>query len=453
MKDKPQNITGAIRQSAYIVRAVRGPIQSFIHTEEVGALFLLVAASAALVWINSPWSASYVDFWHIEISFDIHVFAISEDLRHLVNEGLMAVFFFVVGLEIKRELVHGELSTFRKAILPVVAAVGGMSAPAVIYVLFNYSGDYLVGWGIPMATDIAFAVGILALLGRRVPTELRVFLLGLAIVDDLGAIGVIAAFYTEAINWTNLGLGVGFFIAIALCVRFGIRSIGFYLVMCVVMWLFFLESGIHATLAGVLIATIVPSKPDLSRNDYAVAAKELLHDFDIAMERKDDEKAQTIVAQIENLSRRTEEPLERLEETIHPWVSFVVLPLFALANAAIVFDADTLSAALESQVTLGIALGLLIGNPLGILGLTWLAIKFGLAELPRGVGWRHILGVGFLAGIGFTVAIFISDIAFNDPSLVDQAKLGVFAASLLAGAIGYLLLRTIGGQDDSSETG
>ena len=267
MKDKPQNITGAIRQSAYIVRAVRGPIQSFIHTEEVGALFLLVAASAALVWINSPWSASYVDFWHIEISFDIHVFAISEDLRHLVNEGLMAVFFFVVGLEIKRELVHGELSTFRKAILPVVAAVGGMSAPAVIYVLFNYSGDYLVGWGIPMATDIAFAVGILALLGRRVPTELRVFLLGLAIVDDLGAIGVIAAFYTEAINWTNLGLGVGFFIAIALCVRFGIRSIGFYLVMCVVMWLFFLESGIHATLAGVLIATIVPSKPDLSRND------------------------------------------------------------------------------------------------------------------------------------------------------------------------------------------
>ena len=451
VKDKPENITPekigeVIRQPAYIVRAVRGPIQSFIHTEEVGALFLLVAAAVALVWINSPWSASYVDFWHIKISFDIHVFAISEDLRHLVNEGLMAVFFFVVGLEIKRELVHGELSTFRKAILPAVAAIGGMSAPALIYVLFNYSGDYLVGWGIPMATDIAFAVGVLALLGRRVPPELRVFLLGLAIVDDLGAIGVIAVFYTEAINWANLGLGVGFFAVIALCVRFGIRSIGFYLVMCVVMWQFFLESGIHATLAGVLIAAIVPSKPDLLRKDYASAVKNLLHDFRLAMANKNEEKAQTIVAQIEDLSRGTEEPLERLEATIHPWVSFVVLPLFALANAAIIFDADTLSAALESQVTLGIALGLLIGNPIGILGLTWLAIKFGLAELPTGVGWRHILGVGFLAGIGFTVAIFISGIAFNDPSLVDQAKLGVFAASLLAGAVGYLLLRTVGGR-------
>ena len=448
MKNTSRDLSSVMRQPAYVVKAVRGPIQSFLHTEEVGALFLLASAVIALVWINSPWSAAYVDFWHYKISFDIRIFAISEDLRHLVNEGLMAIFFFVVGLEIKRELVHGELSTFRKAILPVVAAVGGMSAPAAIYVIFNYSGDHLVGWGIPVATDIAFAIGVLALLGRRVPPELRVFLLGLAIVDDLGAIGVIAVFYTEAINWTNLGLGVGFFVAIALCVRFGIRSIGFYVVMCVVMWQFFLESGIHATLAGVLIAAIVPSKPDLLRKDYTAAVKDLLHDFRLAMADKNEEKAQTIVAQIEKLSRGTEEPLERLEATIHPWVSFVVLPLFALANAAIIFDADTLSAALESQVTLGIALGLLIGNPVGILGLTWLAIKFGLAELPTGVGWRHILGVGFLAGIGFTVAIFIADIAFDDPALEDQAKLGVFAASLLAGAIGYLLLRTVGGRDE-----
>ncbi len=450
MKNKPDNITEAIRRPAYIVKAVRAPIQSFIHTEEVGALFLLVAAGIALVWINSPWSAAYVDFWHLKISFDIHIFAISEDLRHLVNEGLMAIFFFVVGLEIKRELIHGELSTFRKAILPVVAAIGGMAAPALIYVLFNRSGDHLVGWGIPMATDIAFAVGVLALLGRRIPAELRVFLLGLAVVDDLGAISVIAVFYTDAINWTNLGLGVGFFVAIALCVRFGIRSLGFYLIMCLVMWQFFLESGIHATLAGVLIAAVVPSKPDLSRADFAVSVKKLLHDFDIAMERKDDEKAQSIVAQIEDLSRSTEEPMESLEATVHPWVSFVVLPLFALANAAIVFDADTLSTAFESQVTLGIAFGLLLGNPIGILGLTWLAVKLGFGQLPSGVGWRHVLGVGFLAGIGFTVAIFISDIAFDAPAVVDQAKIGIFGASLLAGAIGYLLLRFIGGGSAST---
>ena len=453
MKDAPRDISDVIRQPAYIVKTVRGPIQSFIHTEEVGALFLLAAAAVALAWVNSPWSAAYVDFWHHKISFDIQIFAISEDLRHLVNEGLMAVFFFVVGLEIKRELLHGELSTFRKAIMPVVAAVGGMAGPALIYLLFNRSSEYVVGWGIPMATDIAFAIGVLALLGRRIPAELRVFLLALAVVDDLGAISVIAVFYTDSIHWINLGLGLGFFIAIAACVRLGIRSFGFYLVMCVVMWQFFLESGIHATLAGVLIAAIVPSKPDLSRREYAAKVKDLLHDFGVALERKNNEKAQTVVAQIEKLSRQTEGPMERLQETIHPWVSFVVLPLFALANASIVFDTEALSAAFQSPVTLGIAFGLLLGNPIGILGLAWLTVRLGIGQLPTGVAWRHVLGVGFLAGIGFTVAIFIADIAFDDPVIVDRAKMGIFGASILSGAVGYLLLRTIGGQTPDLATG
>ena len=333
MRSNSLEISKVLREPSYLVKAVRAPIQTFIHTEEIGAIFLLLAAAAALVWANSPWSDAYVDFWHTYISFDIHIFAISQNLEHLVNEGLMAVFFFVVGLEIKRELLHGELSSRRKAALPVVAAIGGMAGPAMVYLLFNSSGDTAVGWGIPMATDIAFALGVLALLGRRVPAELRVFLLGLAVVDDLGAIIIIAAFYTDAIDWANLGLGIAMFAVIAACIRLGIRSLGFYLILCLVMWQFFLESGIHATLAGVMVAAIIPSEPQLRRKDYAAAIDNLLHDYRLAMENDDEEKAQTIVEQIEKLSRGTEGPMERLEGIIHPWVSFVILPVFALANS------------------------------------------------------------------------------------------------------------------------
>ena len=444
MKDRPRDISKVLREPSYLVQAVRVPIQSFIHTEEVGAIILLLGAAAALAWANSPWSETYESFWHTKVSFDIYLFAVSEDLRHIVNDGLMAVFFFLVGLEIKRELLHGELSTFRKAALPAFAAAGGMAMPALVYLLFNWSGEGVNGWGVPMATDIAFALGVLALLGRRMPAELRVFLLGLAVVDDLGVIAVIATFYTETIHWTELGLGVATFAAIAACIRLGVRSLGFYLIMSVVMWLFFLESGVHATLAGVLLAAIVPSQPDLHRRDYAAVIDDLLHDFRLAMENGDEERAEAIVERIEHLSRGTEGPLERLEEMVHPWVSFVILPIFALANAGIVFTTDSLSDALASSVTMGIAAGLLFGKALGILGLTWLAVRLGVGQLPSGVQWRHVLGVGFLGGIGFTVAIFVSAIAFDDHTIVDQAKMGVFGSSLLAGAAGYLFLRLAG---------
>ena len=446
MSDRSNQVRRGLREPSYLVRAVRAPIQSFIHTEEIGAIVLLAGAAAAIIWANSPWSSSYSDFWHTYVRFDIHVFAISENLEHLVNEGLMAVFFFVVGLEIKRELMHGELSSFRKAALPVVAAFGGMATPALIYLVFNASGDGAVGWGVPMATDIAFALGVLALLGRRVPAELRVFLLGLAVVDDLGAIAVIATFYTDTIHWANLGLGVALFLVIAGCIRVGIRSLGFYVILSVVMWQFFLESGIHATLAGVLLAAIVPSEPYLQRRDYAAAVDDLLHDFRLAMENGDEEKAQTIVEQIEELSKGTEGPMERLESIVHPWVAFVVLPLFALANAGIVVSSEALSEAVSSPITLGVAAGLLLGNPLGVLGLTWIAVRVGLGQLPSGVGWRHVLGAGFLAGIGFTVAIFVAGIAFDDPAVVDQAKMGIFGASIVAGVTGYLFLRFAGGR-------
>ena len=441
MKDRLREVPKLLRGQFHFVRAIRIPIQAFIHTEEIGSLILLLAASAALVWANSLWSDAYADFWHITISFDLHVLAISEDLRHMVNDGLMAVFFFLVGLEIKRELLHGELASFRKAALPAVAAVGGMAMPALIFLLFNRSSEGAAGWGIPMATDIAFALGALALLGRRVPAELRVFLLGLAVVDDLGAIAVIALFYTETIYWADLGLGIAMLVLIAACIRIGIRSLGFYLVLSFVMWQFFLESGVHATLAGVLLAAIIPSEPGLQRKDYAAAVEELLHDFREAMANGDEEKAQAIAEQIEKLSSGTEGPLERLEGIVHPWVSFVILPIFALANAGIVFTSDTLSEALSSRVTLGIAVALLPGNAIGVFGMTWLAVRLGIGRLPSGVTWRHVLGVAFLAGIGFTVAIFVSGIAFDDPALVNQAKMGIFGASLLAGVTGYLFLR------------
>ena len=302
----------------------------------------------------------------------------------------------------------------------------------------------------PWRTDIAFAIGVLALLGRRIPVELRVFLLGLAVVDDLGAIAVIALFYTDTIEWSSLLISLAILVAVAGSVRLGIRSMVFYIVLGVSMWYFFLESGVHATLAGVLLAAIVPAGSARSRDEYATALDDLLHDYRLAMSNGDEEHAEIILEEIEKLSRSTESPLESLEHMIHPWVSLAILPLFALANAGITITGDTLSDAAGSSITIGIATGLLAGKALGIFGITWLAIRFGVGQLPAGVTKMHVLGVGFLAGIGFTVAIFISGIAFDDPALVDQAKMGIFVASVAAAVIGYALLRFTGGEHSAA---
>ena len=444
MNDREGEAPEESRNVVYRVRGLRAPVQSFIHTEEVGALILLAAAAAAIIWANSPWSDSYFDFWHTYITIETPIISLHEDLGHLVNDGLMAIFFFVVGLEIKRELLHGELSSVRKASLPVLAAVGGMSVPALTYLLFNGSGDAAVGWGIPMATDIAFALGVLALLGRRIPMELRVFLLGLAVVDDLGAITVIAIFYTDTIEWSSLLISLAILAAVAVCVRVGIRSMLFYIVLGFAMWYFFLESGVHATLAGVLLAAIVPAKPSAQRREYEATLEDLIEDFKTALNNDDEDHAEIVLEEIEKHTQIAEGPLENLEHKIHPWVSLAILPLFALANAGITLTGDTLSAAAESRITIGIAVGLLAGNPIGIFGMTWLAVRLGIGQLPSGVTWAHVLGASFLAGIGFTVAIFISGIAFDDPALVDQAKMGIFVASIAAAVIGYGILRFTG---------
>ena len=398
-----------------------------------------------MVWVNSPFSESYFDFWHTNISFDVFVFSISKDLEHLVNDGLMAVFFYVVGIEIKRELMHGELSDFRRAVLPAAAAVGGMAVPALIYFAFNGTGEGAAGWGIPMATDIAFALGVLGLLGRRLPAQLRVFLLGLAVVDDLGAIGVIAIFYTETIYWHDLGLAVGLVVGMAVMIRLGIRSMGFYVIVSILMWQFLLQSGVHATIAGVMMAAITPAEPYLRRQHYADTVEGLLERFKAAMDAGDEEQAEAIVMSIERLSQGTEGPMERLERSVHPWTSFVILPLFALANAGIVLSSEALTTAIQSQITLAILVALPVGNAVGILLMTWLAVRSGLGRLPFGVTWWQILGVALLGGVGFTVSIFIANISFDQDVLVDMAKLGVLGGSILSGTLGYVLLRLSGG--------
>ncbi len=445
MIERAIELKRGLTDPTYFLKAFRLPVQAFIQTEQTGALILLLAAAAAMVWVNSPFSESYFELWHTNVSFDLFVFSISKDLEHLVNDGLMAVFFYVVGLEIKRELIHGELSDFRRAVLPAAAAVGGMAAPALIYFAFNGTGEGSSGWGIPMATDIAFALGVLGLLGRRLPAQLRVFLLGLAVVDDLGAIGVIAVFYTDSIQWHYLGLSVGLVLGMALMIRLGIQSMGFYVIVSILMWQFLLQSGVHATIAGVMMAAITPSEPYLRRQHYAKTVEGLLARFKAAMDEGDEQKAETVVMSIERLSQGTEGPMERLERSVHPWTSFVILPLFALANAGIVLSSEALTAAADSRVTLAILVALPAGNAVGIFSLTWLAVRSGLGQLPFGVSWWQIMGVALLGGVGFTVSIFISNIAFDSDHLVDMAKLGVLGGSILSGCLGYALLRLSGG--------
>jgi NhaA family Na+:H+ antiporter len=420
-------------------RAVRAA-QAFVRVEASSGIVLLVAAVAALVWANSPASESYDDLWHAVISIDLQVAAVSEDLRHWVNDGLMTVFFFLVGLEIKRELVHGELSTPRRAILPAAAALGGMIGPALIYVAFNAGGSGIDGWGIPMATDIAFALGVLSLLSGRIPFGVKVFLLALAIADDIGAILVIAVFYTADLNLEALSIAALIFGAMVAMSRAGVRSVDAYVAVGAALWLAVFESGIHATLAGVALGLLTPARPFYGPLGFVAAAEGLVARFRQGQETGNADEQQSALAQLEDLSHGTESPLDRLERRLHPWVSYGIVPLFALANAGVAIDSGTIGDAIESSVSQGVALGLLLGKPVGIVLFTFVAVKLRLGDLPNGARWSHILGVGLLGGIGFTVSLLITGLAFEEGALVDEAKLGVLAASALAGAIGFVYL-------------
>jgi NhaA family Na+:H+ antiporter len=371
-------------------------------------------------------------------------FSISKDLTHWINDGLMAVFFLVVGLEIKREVLVGELSSLRGAALPVVAALGGAVVPALIYLAINAGTEGLAGWGIPMATDIAFALGVLALLGERVPAALKVFLTALAIVDDIVAVLVIAFFYTSEINWGGLGIGAVFLAALIAANLIGVGRTLVYAVLGVGLWLCFLLSGIHATIAGVLLALTVPASSFINPGAFLERSRYILDRFEKAGQKGENvltnEERQAALHALNHASYKLEPPLHELEHALHPWVVFAIMPLFALANAGVPLGRGIVEA-LTNPVALGIVAGLVFGKQLGITLFSWLAVRLGVSELPEGIGWRHLYGVGWLAGIGFTMSLFITDLAFSNGALVDAAKVGILAASLVAGVVGWTILR------------
>lgn len=417
-----------------LARRVGRPVRNFLRIEAAGGILLLAATIIALVWANSPWSDSYHDILETHISLQVgDLLHLDESVLDWINDGLMAIFFFVVGLEIKRELVVGELRDPRAAALPAIAAIGGMIVPACIYIAFNSSGAEFDGWGIPMATDIAFAVGVVSLLGDRVPSAMKVFLLTLAIVDDIGAIAVIAVFYTDDFSsgW--------FLVAIAaILVVVGMRLVKIwwipaYVLVGAFVWLAVLESGIHATIAGVILGLMTPAiplKPEAEERD--------LDDWIRRAVRGD---ASAPVVRRANFELKEQvSVVERLEDVLHPFSSYMIIPVFALANAGVMLSGDTLSDALTSPVTLGVAFGLVVGKFVGVSTATFLAVRSGIATLPRTASWIDVFGLAAMAGIGFTVSLFVTGLAFDDPGIADEARIGILAASTIAAVVGTLIL-------------
>jgi NhaA family Na+:H+ antiporter len=387
-----------------LIDRLAAPFVKFLAIEAASTLLLLLAAITALVWANSPWRESYAAFWQIPLGFSLGGRAVSLSLEHWVNDGLMVLFFFLVGMEIKHELVNGELSSRKRAMLPLFGALGGMLVPAALYASLHAGGPASAGWGVPMATDIAFAVAALAVFGKRVPSGLKVFLLALAIVDDLGAVSVIAVFYTHGISFRALACA-GSGLALAFGLRHaGVRSYSVYWILGIGVWFATLQSGVHATVAGVMLGLCAPTR---------------MVDPETGAEYS---------------------PIAQLTHALHRWSAFGVLPIFALASAGVALDARALGDPLASRVTLGVALGLLLGKPLGIALFAWLAVKARLAVLPPGVGWGAVFGAGVLGGIGFTMALFITALAFEDPALAAASKVGVLGASVTAAALGMACL-------------
>jgi Na+:H+ antiporter, NhaA family len=422
---------------------VAKPIQSFLKLQSASGILLFAFAVVALVWSNSPWSDSYDRLWQTTLSFGFGQAAASKTLLHWINDGLMTVFFFVVGLEIKREVLIGELSSMKKSMLPVAAALGGMIVPALIYAGFTYGTNAAAGWGIPMATDIAFSLGVLMLLGTRVPIQLKVFLTAFAIVDDIGAVIVIALFYASSIAWGHLAIGGLILLLLMGANLIGVRHSLVYAVLGILLWLAFLESGIHATIAGVLLAMTIPSRSHLDKQGFLQKSRSLLGQIENGAEGSDfSGKAEHQQASVRALSQYCEDleaPIQRFEHALQPWVTFVIMPLFAFANAGVQFGANIGTLFLD-PVPLGIFFGLVIGKQLGITLFSWVAVKSRIALLPASVSWRQIYGVSWLGGIGFTMSLFIAGLAFGGSDLMAEAKVGIYAASVVAGLGGAWML-------------
>ena len=417
------------------VERILQPFQEFLRIEASAGVLLLICTAVALVWSNSPIGSSYFKLIHAPVTVGLGPFVLSKPLLLWINDGLMAIFFFVVGLEIKREILIGELSSARKAALPIAAALGGMIVPAAIYLSFNGGTDRASGWGIPVATDIAFAIGALTLLGPRVPFGLKVFLTAFAIADDLGAVVVIALFYTSELDVTALGAAAVFVVLLVVANWAGVRHPLLYGLLGLGLWLGVFQSGVHPTVAGVVLAMMIPSRSRIDSRDFLSRSRANLVEF----ERHQQPGRQAALHAIETACEQATPPLQRIEHALHPWVMYLIMPVFAFSNAAVVFE-GSLWSKISHPATLGVMLGLVIGKPMGITLLSWLAVRSSLAVLPDGVHWRHILGVACMGGIGFTMSLFIGGLAFEGAVLA-SVKTGILFASASAGVIGWLILR------------
>lgn len=422
------------------------PLANFLGRQTTSGIVLFASALIAILMANSPWAEWYGHLWHHQLSVGYDDFLISKDLHHWINDGLMAVFFFVIGLELKREVMAGELRNPRDAALPIAAGLGGMLVPALIYLAINPSGPTQDGWGIPMATDIAFALGILYLLGDRVPLSLKVFLTALAIADDLGAVLVIAFFYTSNIDFLSLAVGAGFMAVLIGSNLLGVRNVVWYAMLGIGgLWLAFLMSGVHATIAAVLAAFTIPANVKISDRRFVEKVKRLVYRFEKAnpndVSLVTDEQL-NVLEDIRKVAAHALTPLQRLEHAMHPFVAFVVMPIFALANAGISLPTDMMGQLFHS-VTIGVFLGLLVGKVAGIMGMCHLMFRMGWASFPERCGWLHLLGASMLASVGFTMSLFITELAFTDRDMAMMAKLGILMASLIGGLAGYLVLKRL----------
>jgi NhaA family Na+:H+ antiporter len=428
----------------FIPKAFIRPLLRFGQIEASSGIVLLVAAIVAVIWANSAASDTYHTILDTHLVIELGSFHLDESVLHLINDGLMAVFFFVVGLEIKRELVMGDLQDPKAAVLPVTAAIGGMIVPAVIYasITVGQGAEIARGWGIPMATDIAFAVGIVALLGPRIPSGAKLFLLSVAVADDIGVIAIIAIFYTSDLNAGYLAAALGGLIVVWVAGKVGVRALWLYVPLALVIWYFTLESGVHATLAGVALGLLTPARPYYNRQEFEKRARAIMERISTDVpDEHPSEHLDHLTLLMSKIAGESVAPLSRTEHALAAWSSFVIIPLFALANAGVDFRGVDMVEAVTSPLSLGVGGGLVLGKLLGISAASYAAVRFGLGKLPPGTTWRHVVGLAAVAGIGFTVSIFVTGLAFTDPALGDLAKVGIFAGSLIAGVIGAIVLR------------
>lgn len=438
-------------QEYYLMWKTRGPIRRLISPLEGlisdaawGGVLLMICTAVALYLANSSWQHDYHEILTTPIDIGLGNSHLKLDIHHFINDALMAIFFFVVGLEIKREVLVGELSHVSEAILPALAAFGGMIVPAAIFIAVNFHQPGEKGWGIPMATDIAFSLGILSLLGRRVPLSAKVFLTAFAIVDDIGASLVIAFFYTDTITWSALGIGAFFFTCLVLCNAFGVRRSSPYVFLSVLLWLCFLKSGIHPTIAGILAALTIPARPRLQSDEFLISTRMLLDRIEEKREEESNvlknKEKHAMISDVETASKLTQTPLKRFENSLHHWITFFIMPVFALANAGITFDGGLVNR-LTHTVTIGILLGLILGKQIGVTLFAWLAVKLGWAQLPRDVSWKMLYGLSWLGGVGFTMSLFITNLAYGRESVsLDDAKVGILLGSAIAGIGGSLIV-------------